>query len=759
MFRENAMKNKYFLFFLLILPVVSIAQMKTYTHFYSHNRVTSLASGGGYVYIGYNCGLESRNIQTGEMKEYFTYNSGLTVSNNIKALATDSSGGLFISAGTDPYATPQDFYTGALIKFSGNSWENISSRLSKDHYYPYQITYMTRDRKNNIWIASDAGLFRYSIPEDSAYLMLSRYAQNAGGISGLVVSAAFDSSGDGYFAAEDQGLLKHDGKNWTKVTGLSIGALSAVAIDRRGTLWAGSKDKGLARLDSSGWTYFNKSNSPLPDDSITSLTIDSSGNIWAGTSHRGIARFSGSEWKEYNISTGFPDTSVTCLMTDSTGNVWAGTLSGGLSFFDGTKWTNINTSNSGLNSNHIKRIAVDSSDALWIVTSEQALFSFDGSKWTRYTKDNSGIPGKYVNEAAVDPQNRKWFLVSNRPFTYNPWSSDVAYSSSAVLYDGTSWKTFDSSNTNPLIKKLYAVAFDSSGNTWFALENGLAKYDGVNWSVYLSHDMVPPLGFYMPIRCMTIRANGTVYLGNESNIFRFDGKKWFEFYRGYKDLAGVNEMALDHRGMLWATMGLQYGERIRGNLIRFKWYKEYYYGKNGFWDWFWSVAVEKSNTVWSGTRWYGMLRIDGENDTMRTVFNMANSSLPDNDIRSIAIDRNNLKWIGTGSAGISLFADNKMAVSRAAAGNNIPEVFSLSQNYPNPFNPVTTIRYSVAHGSAVTLKLYDVLGREVALIENGYKAAGTYKVEFDASGLSSGIYFYRLEAGHFSDTKKCALVK
>lgn len=91
--------------------------------------------------------------------------------------------------------------------------------------------------------------------------------------------------------------------------------------------------------------------------------------------------------------------------------------------------------------------------------------------------------------------------------------------------------------------------------------------------------------------------------------------------------------------------------------------------------------------------------------------------------------------------------------------SGIPEVFSLSQNYPNPFNPATTINYAIPKSENVSLIVYDILGREVAILENGFKNAGYYSVEFDAGKLSSGIYFYRIVAGNFSETKKLMLLK
>lgn len=85
--------------------------------------------------------------------------------------------------------------------------------------------------------------------------------------------------------------------------------------------------------------------------------------------------------------------------------------------------------------------------------------------------------------------------------------------------------------------------------------------------------------------------------------------------------------------------------------------------------------------------------------------------------------------------------------------------FRLCQNYPNPFNPTTEIRYRISEVSHVTLKVFDVLGREVATLVNEVKAPGEYEVQFDAGALSSGIYFYRLTSGNFSSTKKLVLMK
>jgi GH25 family lysozyme M1 (1,4-beta-N-acetylmuramidase) len=90
---------------------------------------------------------------------------------------------------------------------------------------------------------------------------------------------------------------------------------------------------------------------------------------------------------------------------------------------------------------------------------------------------------------------------------------------------------------------------------------------------------------------------------------------------------------------------------------------------------------------------------------------------------------------------------------------NIPNAFLLYQNYPNPFNPTTTINFSIPKSSYVTLKVYDVLGREVTTLVNENKPSGNYSIKFDGSKLTSGVYFYRMESGSFSQTKKLLLLK
>ena len=119
---------------------------------------------------------------------------------------------------------------------------------------------------------------------------------------------------------------------------------------------------------------------------------------------------------------------------------------------------------------------------------------------------------------------------------------------------------------------------------------------------------------------------------------------------------------------------------------------------------------------------------------------------------------------GTSSPPSWNWAPNKTVYIKAATkiiktDNIVPSSYSLQQNYPNPFNPTTSIRFSVPKSGFATLKIYGSDGREISSLLNGYQEAGNFVYNFNATNLSSGIYYYRFESGSFSETRKMMLVK
>jgi hypothetical protein len=106
-----------------------------------------------------------------------------------------------------------------------------------------------------------------------------------------------------------------------------------------------------------------------------------------------------------------------------------------------------------------------------------------------------------------------------------------------------------------------------------------------------------------------------------------------------------------------------------------------------------------------------------------------------------------------------LYGDTAMPVGINQISSEVPQNFSLSQNYPNPFNPTTQIEFKIANSGYVKLAVFDALGREVETLVNQELSPGTYQADFDGSNLPSGAYYYKLESGAFTETKKMVLIK
>ena len=117
-------------------------------------------------------------------------------------------------------------------------------------------------------------------------------------------------------------------------------------------------------------------------------------------------------------------------------------------------------------------------------------------------------------------------------------------------------------------------------------------------------------------------------------------------------------------------------------------------------------------------------------------------------------------WTFLSEAGITAFDESvATVVAEESSLSGMPSAFALSQNHPNPFNPSTTISYSLASSGFVSLKVYDLLGQQVATLVEGNRLAGSYQVRLDAADLSSGMYFYQLQAGGQVFNRKMMLLK
>ncbi|HMU44492.1 MAG TPA: SBBP repeat-containing protein [Ignavibacteriaceae bacterium] len=246
----------------------------------------------------------------------------------------------------------------------------------------------------------------------------------------------------------------------------------------------------------------------------------------------------------------------------------------------------------------------------------------------------------------------------------------------------------------------------------------------------------------------------------------------------------ASSLAVDNLGNVFVT-GKSYGGSITNydyTTIKYNslgdsvWVNRYNGGASDI-DGASAVSVDKSGNVY----------VTGYSTNISTAFDYATMKYNTDGDLSWIINYTNSDFSGSSDEPFAMFVDASgivyvtgmsaldyaaikyvpIPVSVENSPRNIPNQFALEQNYPNPFNPTTKIKYTIPSvGTSlmkflqfVQLKVYDVIGNEVATLVNEEKPAGSYEVTFDASQLSSGIYFYTLKAGSFTETKKMAMMK
>ncbi len=258
-------------------------------------------------------------------------------------------------------------------------------------------------------------------------------------------------------------------------------------------------------------------------------------------------------------------------------------------------------------------------------------------------------------------------------------------------------------------------------------------------------------------------------------------EQWVQRYNGPGNSSDVgSSIAVDDLGNVYVTGKSVISETESGyttiqyNSAGVQQWIQTYNGPahTGDWGWVPSLAVDTSGNVYvTAYSWgsatdkdYATIKYNssGVQQWVQTYNGPGNSI---DAINSIAVDGSGNVYVTGTSVGDGTDADYAtIKYSQAATGVyqtsfDMPENYFLSQNYPNPFNPTTVIKYSIKDAGMVSLKVYNILGQEVATLVNKVQIQGLYEVEFNAQHLTSGIYFYRLTVGSFSEAKKLLLLK
>ncbi len=259
------------------------------------------------------------------------------------------------------------------------------------------------------------------------------------------------------------------------------------------------------------------------------------------------------------------------------------------------------------------------------------------------------------------------------------------------------------------------------GNSWMQVNNGLTN-------IYIN-------------AVETDEVN--VYVGTQEGLFisSDNGNNWVKAAGGFPTNLFVTTIkAFDNTVYAGGIYGL---------------YRSTNYGSNWQWKGFSNQIVQaiegRDSIVFAGTVMGGVFLSTNYGNT----WNNKSAGLPDLNPSTLVLINDVLF---TGIRGHSMWKNSSLLTGiKEYAG--APDKFILYQNYPNPFNPSTSIRFTVSNSQLVTLKVFDILGKEVAVLLNKELSAGHYEVEFDGRNLSSGIYFYRLQSGEFSETRKMILMR
>ena len=394
-------------------------------------------------------------------------------------------------------------------------------------------------------------------------------------------------------------------------------------------------------------------------------------------------------------------------------------------------WIVYQQANSGLPSNDIHAVSIDKKGEKWIATAN-GLARFDGVTWTVYNETNSSLPSNIVLAIAIDSQGVKW----------------IGTLDGLAKFDGATWTVFNNRNSGLPDNYISLISIDPQGNKWVGTGTGLAKFDGASWTVYTSNNSTLPDGY-----CVTVVAfdpNSTVWVGSWNGLSKFDGSRWILFNQSNSLMPtnSVNAIWIDANGNKWIATS--------GGLVKFDGTK-------------WTTTISPSMLSsgicavlldQNGDRWLGNVAGLAKYDGISwKIFDDTNSMLPEAVITGLALDSYGRKWIGMAQCGIAVFREGDVLSNLAEGLSAIPGTYRLLQNYPNPFNPSTTIRFSIPKAGPVSLKIYNLLGEEISTLVSERLQAGTHSVQWNALGIPSGVYFYRLQAGDFTGTKKLLLLR
>jgi hypothetical protein len=519
-------------------------------------------------------------------------------------------------------------------------------------------------------------------------------------------------AGDGTYGV----LASSDsGKSWLSTsTTFPMTYPSIYALGTDGNrVFAGLLTGLYVTADSGG--HWTESDNGIVQKFVNALLVQGT-TIFAGTNGLGVFRStdSGGHWT--SSSTGLMATSGFALVTDST-NVYAATQGGVFrKTVGGTNWTSVNSGNENFSTFSLMKNGGNlySGTGLGIYRSTD-----NGSTWTGVALGNPFLPVYALSSIGTRLAAGTYagMMTSTNGGTVWTWTADSLTSINIVSFGAN---TYGSSPAYFAGTQNGAFISTSGGTSWSTINNGFPPYTNV-----LS---------YLTIRDTTLSTKAVVLAGTPTGVYRSsdNGTSW----------------SLSSSGFPSTYTSVSMFQLVQSGSI---------------------------NNIFAATS-YGVYRSTDKGVNWVSV----NTGLPTSGALSLLVVGTNL-FAGMASRGVWGRPLSEVFTDIAPQDNRIPVSFLLEQNYPNPFNPTTRIAYEIppragsglqgagsersagsgwsVAGSQVRLVIYDVLGRQVAVLVDGVQSPGRHEVDFNAGKLASGIYVYRLTAGSFAASRKMTILR
>jgi photosystem II stability/assembly factor-like uncharacterized protein len=601
-------------------------------------------------------------------------------------------------------------------------------------------------------------------------------AVNNGLTNTFILALAENSAGDLFAGTfEGGGVYRStdDGGNWSLViNGLTNTYVPTLAVNDDDNVFAGTWGGGVFRSTDNGDSWI-ESNNGLIGLYVTSLAINAQGHLFAGTDFgEGVYRSTddGDSWSALT----FPSSNnVYAIVFDPSGDVYAGTYEDGAyrSTDNGDTWTEVNN---GLTAGYVLSMAVNSSGTVFAGTyfGGGAFRTMDsGANWTqinngliatevRALTSNDGFlyAGTYGIGVFRSPDSgENWTAVNNgltatyvTSLTTNQ-DGDIFAGADFIDNNGGVFRSTDDGDTwtnvsGPISTDVRALAINSSGHIFAGTYFGGGVYrstdNGNNWT-QINNGLTCPYIWSFGIDSEDRLFAGSAGCGVGVFLSTDNGDSWTPANAGLTS-TDITSLGFNHPGDVFA--GTYYG----GGIFRST--------DNGM-NW---TAVNNglSNTNPSSFAFplFSDNLYEGFAGTAGGVFATSygdewyeyNDGLTALDVRALLSPDDRYLYAGTAGGGVFVV---QLPVS-VEDDSPFPTLYELSQNFPNPFNPKSLITFQLPGEERVTLTVYDILGRAVATLVDGRLPAGQHHIEFNATGLAGGVYFYTLHAGSFMATKK-----